>query len=488
MYTIRNFLIILLGSLLLAGCLEEEMNPTRVVSEEIVFVSGETAILTGRIISNSELDLSDHGYEISRTEDFSNPLIISLGEKTIPGRFVAETNMLEVDLQYFGRTFAIESGETIYGNTLSFNTLKQVLVNFEPKLGKAIQKMTIEASNLTQDAQVLFNGKLIPNIDLSNESIIEFAIPSLEDEYQVDVKVISQGDTLCFEDQFEYIIGLWENEGPFISQLRHNDPIYLETDDLVAYGMGTAFGSQIPISDFYKLDKATGQWDFLNFPFSGTIGGFSTDKYFGGGSIVKLLPATPQLILESNVYMVEDDITPITTMPVPLYGSIAHLINNKLHIYGGIDLDRKKNNKIFVYDLATEEWSSDQIANFYFDNENLSWTYDGKAYFLDEDGAVIENNPMTGEWKIHEERFPASVDTKGIAVQNGDKVYVGLFRLRRSLYELDMNTFTWKQKQSYSGDLNDVTAAGWSIDDEIFILKNGGEMGSFIWSFKSEAF
>ena len=167
MYIIRYSFIFLLLSVLLVSCLEEEQLETRVISEQIVFVSGETAIFSGRIVSNGALAIEDHGYELSTTEDFSNPIIISLGEKSIPGRFIAETNQLEVSQSYFCRSFAIENGSTLLGNVLNFSTLKQVLVNFEPRIGRRGQIMRIEGSNLTDDSQVLFNGNIIPNIDLS---------------------------------------------------------------------------------------------------------------------------------------------------------------------------------------------------------------------------------------------------------------------------------------------------------------------------------
>ena len=488
MFFIRKLFIVFIASIFFVACLEDEMIPTRVVSEEIVFVSGETAILTGRIISNSQLSITDHGYEISSSEDFSNPIIISLGEKNIPGRFVAETNSLEIFQQYYCRSYANESGTTLYGNTLSFNTLKQVLVDFEPKIGRAGQKIKIEASNLTQDTRVLFNDKLIPSIELSNESFIEFTVPALEDNFKVDVKVISQNDTLCFEDQFEYIIGVWTEEEEFINFRKQKDATYIETEEFVMYGMGTSVGSQFPIELIYKMDKATKTWEEMDYPYFGTIGAFTAGNYFGGGSDTKILPLDDELSLDNKIFRVDEEINLIGTMPVPLYGSIAHLINNKIYIYSGLKVDKKRNSNVFSYDIDSGEWNLDVIANYLFEVGTLSWTYNDKAYFLNQDGSIVENNPANNDWRVVGETFPAPVSTNGLAIQKDDMVYVGLFKQRKFLYELDMTTLSWKQKNSYPGSTDDLSSAGWINDGDVYILKNTEDDPPYIWSFDPEAF
>ena len=275
----------------------------------------------------------------------------------------------------------------------------------------------------------------------------------------------------------------------FVNQLKQNDALHLETEEYVLYGMGTAFGSQTPVNRFRRLDKATEVWEQVDFPFAGTIGSWTAGNYFGGGSTVKLIPMENELSLTSNVYSFDGEINLVTTMPEALLGSIGHLINNTLYVYSGLRKDRTRNMNILSFDLTSQEWSTSQIANFFFEEETVSWTYEGKAYFLAQDGRIIINDPITNEWSIEGDIYPSTIASDGLAIRNNDKVYVGLFNQRKSIFELDLNTLSWKTKNSYEGSITDVSSAGWVNDDVIYVLKNPVEnTPPTVWSFRPEAF
>ena len=94
-----SLLLIFFG--IFSSCEEESQVTTSLITEEVIYLSGERARVLGRIITNQNVDASDHGFYISENESFSQPIIISLGERVAPGRFIGETSELDIQKKYF---------------------------------------------------------------------------------------------------------------------------------------------------------------------------------------------------------------------------------------------------------------------------------------------------------------------------------------------------------------------------------------------------
>ena len=98
--------------MLLAGwaCTQEEDATIVVTTEEIIFVSGEKVRALGRLITNQPVSTTDHGFQLSISENFTSPIIVSLGVKDGPGRFIGETDGLSINQTYFAKAFAPVDG------------------------------------------------------------------------------------------------------------------------------------------------------------------------------------------------------------------------------------------------------------------------------------------------------------------------------------------------------------------------------------------
>ena len=83
------------------SCTEEENTPILVSTEDILFVGGDKIRISGRLLANREVLAEDHGFEFSTQASFANPIIVSLGEKNQPGRFIGEKSGFKLSQTYF---------------------------------------------------------------------------------------------------------------------------------------------------------------------------------------------------------------------------------------------------------------------------------------------------------------------------------------------------------------------------------------------------
>lgn len=472
--------------LLVTACIEDEpQGPAQVVSEEVVFVSGEIVILSGRVLSQDEIFVTDHGFEISENEDYSEAIIISLGELNIPGRFIAQTNQLQIEKSYFARSFLVENGETVYGQTLSFSTLKPQLVSYEPKVAEEGTEITIVGTGLTADTKIFFGDREITEFTFSYESIITFLVPEIQNEYLIDISLVSQGSTLTFDEAFEYIIGTWDFEGYFedseFAQGMFNKYIdinYLHDDSGLLVFNGLLDIDALPGAD--TLNKRVHKIDLQNFnsesiAFNGdhTVGGFHAYPYFGMGSKEVIGFNQGEISLSNKIYIYQDDeIELLTTAPESLYNSVCTNMDNKLYIYGGETSSRERNRQIYVYDIDSDTWSSNELSVIDISNDLPYWSHNNSSYFLTNNKEIWEHNAMTNEWEMVS-LYPGKIGDIGFATVLDDRVFIGMFDSTIDLYEVDANTFEkWRAKNRVVGGLDKSTIAMWAQDDKIFALRN----------------
>ena len=90
----RRMLLASLLATALSGCFfdDGENNENVVLLEDVIFISSNKLRILGRVYS-SKGPVEDHGFYVSTTEDFQDPIIKSLGGKSEPGLFLAEFDL-----------------------------------------------------------------------------------------------------------------------------------------------------------------------------------------------------------------------------------------------------------------------------------------------------------------------------------------------------------------------------------------------------------
>jgi len=115
-FGLLSLLIFIFG--IFSSCEEVEDFTTSLATEDVLYLSGERVRLLGRILTTQAVNATDHGFYIATNESFTQPLIISLGQRTNPGRFIGETSGLQVDQRYFVKSFLALEGEMLFGNII----------------------------------------------------------------------------------------------------------------------------------------------------------------------------------------------------------------------------------------------------------------------------------------------------------------------------------------------------------------------------------
>ena len=128
----RTKYFLLLSLLLFSACEEETDSNALVFTEDVIFVSGEILRITGRVVATGEVTIADHGFQIADNPEFSAPIIVSLGERSIPGRFIGAYNDLSTGTDFYVRAFIISKGETRVAESLEFTTLESEIVEYSP--------------------------------------------------------------------------------------------------------------------------------------------------------------------------------------------------------------------------------------------------------------------------------------------------------------------------------------------------------------------
>ena len=128
-YYFFSFVLVLISTFF--SCTEEVDEPV-ILTEDVLYLSGERVRLSGRIYSNGGKEISEHGFEISINETYNNPILIQNGVKSSLGAFIGESSQLIADEEYYYRAFAVINDVKLYGASKSFVTLNTSLSSFNP--------------------------------------------------------------------------------------------------------------------------------------------------------------------------------------------------------------------------------------------------------------------------------------------------------------------------------------------------------------------
>ena len=121
------WIVIVLGvSLGLFSCGQQTDFETQIFTEEVVYLSGEVLRVSGRIVGNREIDASDHGFQVADNPEFATPIMVSLGARQLPGRFIGTHEGLDTQNDYFVRAYLVLEGTTIVSEPIEFSVIKKV--------------------------------------------------------------------------------------------------------------------------------------------------------------------------------------------------------------------------------------------------------------------------------------------------------------------------------------------------------------------------
>ena len=468
-FTPLIFLLLLCG--LFGACQEEVDFEPSVFTEEVLYLSGERVRLLGRVITNQNIEASDHGFQVSLSEQFSQPIVISLGERTGPGRFIGETDALEAGKRYYARTFLKTTSGEIFGNSITLESLVPAVLDIFPNNGKSGIVVSISGRNFTSDTQVFFgpNRGVVQGIDF--ESNIRVIVPAATVSPVVQVRVVSQGREMVLPLPFEYTTGRFTNVGTFPGGLRLFDNIALQDgrDFYVGLGNLTQGFSQILTNQMWKYDLGAGTWQQLSFPGGNHFRAFSTGKYFGGGLAgfsVNVSNATLDFWkLENGVFVKLRD------LPRPAYLSAAFETSDAVYVLGG---GFGVENEILKYSKSTDSWSRINDAPISINLNVMNFHYKGKHYFIDQaTKGLFEYNPVDESWNVVSEYPGVLTNIRGFGLTIGDFAYVGMENRSEQVWELDLRTMNWVAKNDFPGLTQGQNVGVFQDSGNIYMLRNG---------------
>jgi len=160
------------------SCTEEENTPILVSTEDILFVGGDKLRVSGRLLTNREVFADEHGFVFSTDASFSSPILLSLGEKSEPGRFIGEKSGFKIGQTYFVKAFAEVGGQRLEGQAVELKTLTPTIGSFSPTYSSAGNELVIEGKNFPEGTQVFFGSQQAQVIKNLFESKITVKIPS----------------------------------------------------------------------------------------------------------------------------------------------------------------------------------------------------------------------------------------------------------------------------------------------------------------------
>ena len=478
--------LLLMSIILLPGCnIDEPFSEIAIIPGQVMQVSGDYVRLSGRIIANGSLKITDHGFEISLTEEFNTPLIISLGSKTNPGRFFGDTGGLKIKTTYFWRPFILVGNDILYGESSTFSTLTPSILDFNPKKGLEGTQITIEGSNFTENTQVIIDGRNAQINGRVLDTKIKAVVPSLENNRFAKVKLIVQDMELGleFSTRYEYVVGKWEQLGQFITNANYQETLSMVVGNQLIFGLGLE--DLIHSNKLWTYDIDTDNWTPLEFPGSAVRNPFSAAPYFGGGNIVTVFG--PNINSDEFYKFEENQIVFLGFMPFKLTRSMAFVWDNKLYVLGGELENRSINRTIYQYDPASGEWTEAGRTPRKFVADYPIFQYQDNLFFITDERVLWWYKIESGLWETVSE-FPLRIGINGISEVIGSKAYIGIFTKSRSVIEYDILQNTWLPKVAFEGDLLQETGGSWVYNGQLYLLKNASGKPMTLWSFSPEEF
>ena len=476
------------------ACGEDERIESIVVTEGILFIGSDKVRMSGRVLAISKDGIQDHGFLVSSDENFTSPIMVSLGGISIPGRFIGETEGLELNFDYFLKSYITSKGNMILGNTISFTTLLPFIDDFSPRMELPDMVISITGGNFTENTEVYFGDSKAVIVNIKAESIIKVIVPEIKNDPFVEVKVILGNEVMIFPYLFEYIIGKWEKIETFIDDKNYYQSLFFQSDDKLLFGLGFAlgFGNNEKI---WELDFDSWLWSEIPFTGTAVTNAFATTGFFGSGSVSSFHGG----FIPSNEFWKYDpsaeDFEQLGTLPFGFSKSVGVFLNQDLYLFGGINSDLSDNLNYYKYDDTTESWSLLGKAPIRIISDYPNFQVNNLAFFMDENGGLYQYTAEADIWAQVSQYPEEEVNPLGISVVMNNKVYIGMFLGgHRQIWEYDPILNSWKKKIVFPGFFLHFNVAWWTYDNLIYVMRSdisstgGGGAPMEIWSFNPDVF
>jgi hypothetical protein len=459
------FASIILLLLLGWSCTEENDGQTLIATEEVLFVNGETVRLLGRLISNQSFDASDHGFYISSSNSFASPIIVSLGQKTGPGRFIAEASGLTIGTPYFAKAFATLGGEVIFGETIAIQTLTPAIRSFSPAFSTPGQNVLIEGNNFTSDTKVFFGDQEAEVLQILFDSRIRVRVPPSAGIAKVPVKIRAQNKELTFPELFEYQTGTYTVMPNFPEPIRIYDNSYYQNTQGFFVGLGSV--NRLNLNPkIFRFEPTTNQWSDLVFPGTLRAFAFSTPNYVGGG--IAELGREPFLINYSFWKINGTAFQRLPDLPFASRQSLAFEAGGSLYVLGGKEGNPSQVRK---FNPGSNTWEIKNNAPVSLSSELASFFWNGDFFVVDAQKTLWRYNPVQDTWNAVSQ-FPGSLgEGSGMGQVIGNRAFVGLYSRSQELWELDLLTMQWKSKNPVPGFPQSLNVGHFSEGGRLYILR-----------------
>lgn len=476
---------------LLTGCYDDSFDPQpEVITENVIMISGESIIVSGRILSTKNINVVDHGFEISTIENFNNAIIISLGAKNVPGQFIGISNELTIETNYFIRAFIeLENGMRIFGNQLEFFTLTPGINSFSPQLAQAGQQMTIYGRNFTSKTEIYFGNRPAEIINITAESVMKVIIPNPEaGQYIVKLRVVENNKSWELNEDFEYVIGSWEQLVNFPFPLQLNSNIYTELDNTFYFGQGK--NGAIIYNQMWKYDPSENIFESVDY--SGNhiqFGRFTFEGGFGGGI------SSGSNSFDNSIWLINEDKTAfeqVGNLFFPVLMPVSILRNDVLWILGGLDIGRSPQYLILNHDLTKNEVRNVGIVPFEISNSYPYFMYQDKLYVFNQSLEMWQFDFETIEWTFISQ-YPGVSLLEGKAKVIDNTVYVGLPKDRQELFKFNLIDHIWKPTVTINDFNRNNTNGVWVHNDKLYVLRranvfDNNNSNMVMWIFNPDIF
>lgn len=436
--------ILLLASLVVS-C-EEKDGFISVQTEAPLIVSAKNAQFVGRLISDRNMDVSDHGFWFATNTEFDNPTVISLGPRTQPGRYLGSTDVLVAGETYFVKSFFAMGADTFFGNVIQFDALTPGIQKFSPENAFAGEEVSIFGYNFASDTRVFFGEQEAQVLSNTFESRLNVLAPPIADNASPLIRVQTLGRELVFDLPFQYIVGKYTQFGfPIKNRLVNSISFKLDNQIVVLSGQSTEFDINRKYWTFDLLQKT---WKENEFELEPHLYGFGASGFFGGG--LSRIPSNTQQVVNRSFWKMEgDNFRKLPDVPFPAVNSLCFMIGTKLYVMGGSI--EGETNRVFMFDTLTETWEPKGVFPFSIDNRVPYFTDGNEVIFVRDNKEVTAYNPKTGIRRILG-RWPSDNSQEfGIACKLGRKAVIGFYKQTIEVWELDLDTYRWKRKSNFPG-------------------------------------
>ncbi|TVP51021.1 MAG: hypothetical protein EA341_06525 [Mongoliibacter sp.] len=470
---ILKFLLVLSIGSIFISCEIEEVGSLSLQTEEIVNVSGERAVVLGRIVAFENIPVEDHGFYFSKDEGFMDPIILSLGATSRPGRFIGEVSGLFLGRTYFVKAFIVRDGELIFANTLSFETLNPSLTRFSPISQFGGGEITITGINFGDDAEVFFGERKAEVLEVSFGFQIRVRVPEIENTATETIRVLTRGIELTAEIPFRYAIGTFEllDNSP-LEGLSIIENVYFQSGDRFFVGMGRD-ATNLPSNTFWEYNFSNQNWERTGFEARMQRRASDSHSGFFGGGFFQTSVFGPEVLSDSFWYFDGQEFQSLPAAPIDIVGGFGYEIQGQFYIAGG---SLGVGTLVYRYDPNTENWEIRPNLPSRVDNRMVHFVYNDLLYWIDRDNNLTAYNPFTAQSEVVS-KYPSpmvenSSDSGGFGLVIGNSVFIGLYDNAREIWELDMETMEWIRKRNFGGDTRGRISGAFHKDGNLYFLRS----------------